>query len=54
MPFTETDYLECVDGRARGDGVRAFLGSRHVEVADELVEGIGTRRPGDLGELEAR
>ena len=44
VPFTETDYLKYVDGRARGDGVRAFLGSRHVEVTDELVEGIGTRK----------
>ena len=44
VPFTEHDYLRYVDGRPRGDGVRAFLGSRQIEATDDLVEDIGTRK----------
>lgn len=29
-PFTETDYLTYVDGKARIDGVESFLGSRGI------------------------
>ena len=42
VPFTERDYLQYVDGRPRGDGVRTFLQSRQFEVTDDLVEEIGT------------
>ncbi len=42
VPFTERDYLQYVDGRPRGDGVRTFLQSRQFEVTDDLVERIGT------------
>lgn len=52
-PFSEDDYLNYVDGRTRSDGVREFLSSRGIHVAegtsddapDELtVEGIGSRK----------
>ena len=42
VPFTEQDYLHYVDGRPRAEGVRSFLGSRHIEVTDDVVDEIGT------------
>ena len=42
VPFSERDYLQYVDGRPRRDGVRTFLRSRQFEVADDVVEEIGT------------
>jgi beta-phosphoglucomutase family hydrolase len=44
LPFTESDYLQYVDGRPREDGVRTFLRSRGFEVTDHLVEEIGTAK----------
>ena len=52
-PFTETDYLEHVDGRPRADGVRQFLGSRGITLPDgsrddppaaDTVHGVGNRK----------
>src|SRR5437763_5365220 len=52
-PFTETDYLDHVDGRPRADGVRQFLGSRGITLPDgshddpptaNTVHGIGNRK----------
>lgn len=40
-PFTEQDYLDYVDGRPRGDGVRNFLASRNVTVDDSTADAIG-------------
>ncbi len=52
-PFDQSDYDEYVDGRPRLDGVRAFLESRGIELAEgsaddspeaETVHGLGTRK----------
>ncbi len=53
-PFEiSTDYVQYVDGRERVDGVRAFLASRGIEVAEGMaddtataltVNGLGTRK----------
>lgn len=52
-PFTETDYLQHVDGKRRADGVRDFLASRGIhppegELDDppdrDTVTGIGNRK----------
>ena len=42
-PFSEHDYLAYVDGKPRYDGVRSFLRSRGVELAD----GAPDDPPGD-------
>lgn len=42
-PFSESDYLEFVDGRPRFDGVRSFLASRDVVLPD----GDPADAPGD-------
>jgi beta-phosphoglucomutase family hydrolase len=48
-----TDYSEYVDGKLRQDGVRAFLGSRAIELPEgaaddpptvQSVHGLGTRK----------
>ena len=31
-PFSEGDYLQYVDGKAREDGIRSFLRSRQTEL----------------------
>ncbi|MCA1194133.1 HAD family phosphatase [Saccharopolyspora sp. 6V] len=54
-PFTEEDYLRHVDGRPRDDGVRAFLGSRGID----LPAGSPSDPPGHetlvgLGKLKDR
>jgi beta-phosphoglucomutase family hydrolase len=52
-PFTATDYVEHVDGRPRADGVRDFLTSRGITLAEghpddppnaETVHGLGNRK----------
>lgn len=52
-PFTSDDYRLHVDGLARSDGVRAFLSSRGIALADggpgdeagsDTVEGLGRRK----------
>ncbi|MFW5678470.1 MAG: trehalose-phosphatase [Rhodosalinus sp.] len=51
-PFTRGDYLAHVDGIPRHDGVRAFLGSRGIDLPEgeksdeslETVRGIGNRK----------
>lgn len=53
QPFTHDDYLDYVDGRLREDGVRAFLGSRGIDLPEgsaddeagaETVHGLATRK----------
>ncbi len=41
-PFSESDYLQYVDGKAREDGIRSFLLSRQTE----LMEGSSEDSPG--------
>lgn len=52
-PYTEQDYFDYVDGKPRYDGVRSFLASRGIELADgepsdgpdtETVCGLGNRK----------
>jgi beta-phosphoglucomutase family hydrolase len=52
-PFTESDYVEYVDGRPRADGVRQFLASRGITLADgghddpptaDTLYGVGNRK----------
>jgi beta-phosphoglucomutase family hydrolase len=52
-PFSPDDYLRYVDGRARADGVRAFLASRSVTLPEGdpsdgaavlTVHGVGNRK----------
>ncbi|WP_028267432.1 beta-phosphoglucomutase family hydrolase [Arthrobacter sp. MA-N2] len=41
-PFSSSDYLKYVDGRPREDGVRAFLGSRGIELpASDALDPAG-------------
>ncbi|WP_048876606.1 HAD family hydrolase, partial [Saccharomonospora saliphila] len=51
--FSDHDYVTYVDGRSRLDGVRAFLGSRGIDVPEgtpedpvdaRTVHGIGNRK----------
>lgn len=42
-PFSEQDYLACVDGKPRYDGARSFLVSRGID----LPEGAPDDPPGD-------
>lgn len=53
VEFTMGDYLLFIDGKPRGDGVRSFLTSRAVDLADglpadppgtETVHGLGNRK----------
>ncbi|MDT8440651.1 MAG: beta-phosphoglucomutase family hydrolase [Desulfuromonadales bacterium] len=63
-PFSiDNDYLVHVDGKLRQDGVRAFLASRGIEIAEgrpedgperETVYGLGNRKDRLFGELLAR
>lgn len=44
-PFdVDADYLTYVDGKARDDGVRSFLRSRGIELADAAVAELGDRK----------
>jgi alpha,alpha-trehalase len=53
VEFTERDYLDHVDGKPRYDGVRSFLASRGIELAEgspddppdaPTVFGVGNRK----------
>jgi len=44
VEFTETDYLQYVDGKRREDGVASFLASRGIEPVTELVDDLATRK----------
>jgi beta-phosphoglucomutase family hydrolase len=53
QPYLESDYFNYIDGKPRYDGVRAFLASRGVELAEgapsdspdaETVCGLGNRK----------
>ena len=52
-PYVETDYFDYIDGKPRYDGVRSFLASRQLTLADgdpsdppqtETVCGLGNRK----------
>jgi beta-phosphoglucomutase family hydrolase len=47
-PFSHEDYLRYVDGRAREDGVRAFLASRGLEPGAATVAALAARKDGDF------
>jgi beta-phosphoglucomutase family hydrolase len=45
VPFdSEEDYNEYVDGKPRLDGVCSFLASRNIELPEEKVEELGSRK----------
>ena len=59
QPYLESDYFSYIDGKPRYDGVRAFLASRGVQLADgepndsptvETVCGLGNRKNEFFGE----
>ncbi|WP_148612080.1 HAD family hydrolase [Nocardioides rubriscoriae] len=67
QPYTDDDYFEHVDGKPRYDGVRDFLASRGIELADgspddpadqaagqETVCGLGNRKNDAFGEVLRR
>ena len=54
VPFEPSDYAAHVDGRPRYDGVRAFLASRGVALAEAEVRALGDRKNDLVGELMAR
>ncbi|MBM7367322.1 beta-phosphoglucomutase family hydrolase [Gordonia hydrophobica] len=43
-PFTDQDYFDFVDGRPRMDGVRSFLDSRGLQVADDAATAIAAAK----------
>lgn len=43
-PFSEQDYLTYVDGKQRADGVRSFLSSRSVTLAEPDVADLAQRK----------
>jgi beta-phosphoglucomutase family hydrolase len=60
QPYLESDYFNYIDGKPRYDGVRAFLASRGVELADgdpsdsaeaQTVCGLGNRKNEFFGEV---
>ena len=53
QPYVESDYFNYIDGKPRYDGIRAFLASRHVQLAEgdpsdspqvETVCGLANRK----------
>lgn len=63
VPFENADYLRYVDGKPRADGVRSFLASRGIRLAEgrptdgpnlETVNGLGNRKNELLLSLIAR
>ena len=62
-PFSDQDYLLHVDGRPRLDGIRGFLASRGIEIAEgtpgdpgaaDTVHGLGERKNRIVHELIER
>ncbi len=60
QPYLESDYFSYIDGKPRYDGVRAFLASRGIQVAEgdpndsptaETVCGLGNRKNEFFGEV---
>jgi HAD superfamily hydrolase (TIGR01509 family) len=60
QPYLEGDYFNYIDGKPRYDGVRAFLASRGVQLAEgeptdsptaETVCGLGNRKNEFFGEV---
>ena len=60
QPYLESDYFSYIDGKPRYDGVRAFLASRGVQLAEgeptdsptaETVCGLGNRKNEFFGEI---
>jgi beta-phosphoglucomutase family hydrolase len=60
QPYLESDYFSYIDGKPRCDGVRAFLASRGVQLADgepndsptaETVCGLGNRKNEFFGDV---
>jgi beta-phosphoglucomutase family hydrolase len=45
VPFdTGADYLAYIDGKPRADGVRSFLASRGIHLAEDEVVALGNRK----------
>jgi beta-phosphoglucomutase family hydrolase len=45
VPFdTGSDYLAYIDGKPRADGVRSFLASRGIDLAEDEVVALGNRK----------
>jgi beta-phosphoglucomutase family hydrolase len=60
QPYLESDYFSYIDGKPRYEGVRAFLASRGVQLAEgeptdsptvETVCGLGNRKNEFFGEV---
>ena len=60
QPYLESDYFSYIDGKPRYDGVRAFLASRGIQLAEgepndsptaETVCGLGNRKNEFFGEV---
>jgi beta-phosphoglucomutase family hydrolase len=60
QPYLESDYFSYIDGKPRYEGVRAFLASRGVQLAEgeptdsptaETVCGLGNRKNEFFGEI---
>jgi beta-phosphoglucomutase family hydrolase len=60
QPYLESDYFSYIDGKPRCDGVRAFLASRGIQLAEgdpndsptaETVCGLGNRKNEFFGEV---
>ncbi len=48
QPYTDRDYIEHIDGKARLDGVRSLLRSRQIGLPEEAPDGMDSVR--SLGE----
>jgi beta-phosphoglucomutase family hydrolase len=57
-PFVQfdavADYLAYVDGKPRYDGVRSFLASRGIDLAEEAVQELGNRKNALVREMIQR
>jgi beta-phosphoglucomutase family hydrolase len=43
-PFDQDDYDRYVDGKPRSDGVRSFVESRGIELSEDEIAELGTRK----------